>query len=213
MMQFREIKLSVTNLLGDEAAGLFRVLGYQRQSKGADEVKDNNRLVQVYFSDGSFPKAAGRYTGSSKTHDITIDIDMSASSAAKGDLSVLNSDTSTPIQKAAAIFAIRQASEVADELIDDMIDRVYQILMDARNIDLGMPEGDVANRWVDTIKKDTLIERGDLVVKTANMKLTCRVQETIRGDLGVMPARVIFDSSTNVDGGSSTGVTVDNDNT
>lgn len=212
MMMFREVKTAITDMLQAQAAGRFRVVGRQVQSKASDELQGNDRLVQVYFSEGQFPRNAARMRGS-KTFDITIDIDMSASAAAKGDVTVLESTTATHQQKAAAIAALRDASDVADTKIDEMVEAVYQIMMDARNEPLGFPIGEIASRWIERIQKDTLMERGDLVVKTASMKYTCRIQEIVSGSIGNEPATVLINSETPVDGGSSTGVNVENDNT
>lgn len=212
MMNFRVVKTAIQDLLDANAAGRFRVIGKQVMSKSADEIKDNDRLVQVYFSDGSFPKLSGRMHGS-KTHDITIEIDLSASSGATGDLSVLDDPLATAIQKAAAIAAIREASETADEKIDELIDAVYNILMDARHEGLLLPKGTISSRWIDRIQKDTLLERGEFVVKTANMKYTCRVQEYVSGDIGNTPATVEIYSDTPNDGDTGTGVNTLNDNT
>ena len=211
MMNFRIVKTAIQDLLDTNAAGRFRVIGKQVMSKSADEIKDNDRLVQVYFSDGSFPKSAGRLHGS-KTHDVTIEIDLSASSGATGDLSVLDDPLATAIQKAGAIASIREASDTADEKIDELIDAVYNILMDARYEGLLLPKGTISSRWIDRIQKDTLLERGEFVVKTANMKYTCRVQEYVSGDIGNTPATVTIDSNTPNDGDTGTGVLVVNDN-
>ena len=212
MMNFRVVKNAIQDLLDDNANGRFRVIGKQVMSKSADDVLNNDRLVQVYFSDGSFPKSAGRLHGP-KTHDITIEIDMTASAGAVGDLSILENPDATAIQKAAAIAAIREASETADEKIDELIDAVYNILMDARHEGLLLPKGTISSRWIDRIQKDTLLERGEFVVKTANMKYTCRVQEYVSGDIGNTPATVEIYSNLPNDGDTGTGVNVLNDNT
>lgn len=205
MMMFRTVRDALVTILGDGAESRFRVIGYQRQSKNADEVLSNDRLVQVYFSDGEFTKSAGRMMGH-KTHNVSYEIDMSASAPAKGDLSVLDSTTSTAIQKAAALAAVKEAAEEADTQVDELIEYVYQILMDARNEGLGLTKGDISSRWIGAIQKDTIIERGDLVVKTANMKYTCRVQETVLGDIGNEPETVVFDSDVPVDDVDGAGV-------
>lgn len=212
MMQFRIVKNAVVSLLDDYSDGRFRVIGRQRQSKASDEIKDNDRLVQVYYAKGSFNRSIGKEIGD-KSHDITIHIDMSASAAAQGDISVLDNPLSTATQKAAAIAAIKEASEVADEKIDELIEMVFQILMDARHKELRLGPGEFSNRWIPTIQKDTNLERGDLVVKTANIQYDCNAMEPVTGAVGVQPRTVIFNSETPVDGGSSTGVTVENDNT
>lgn len=193
MMMFRVVKNAIAEILADQAEARFQVIGYQRQSKASTEMTGNNKMVQVYYSEGDFPKNAGRMRGN-KTHDITINIDMSASAPAKGDLSIIDSSTATIAEKAIAIAAIKEAAEEADTQIDELIDAVYNIMYDARNEDLGLDVGDIASRWISSIQKDTLLERGDLVVKTANMKYTCRVQEVALGDTGNLPDPAAFDS-------------------
>lgn len=209
MMEYRTAKNALVTMLGDQANGRFRVIGYQRQSKGADELTNFNRLVQVHYTDGDFPKSAGRRV-SAKTHDANFDIDLSASAAAQCDLSVLESDTSTPQQKAAALLAVREAAEIADNSIDELIDAVWNILNDARNQNLGLPIGDIASRWTPKIQKDTMLERGDLVVKTAKIQYTCRLSETCLGDIGVIPASSIIDTEIPVNDTSGAGVITEN---
>lgn len=206
MMMFREVKEALKNLLAENSENRFRVIGFQRQSKATDEVFNNDRLVQVYYSEGTFLKSAGRMKGS-KTHDLTIEIDMTASAKAIVDISILDSSTATEQQKAAALAGLKEAAESADEKIDELIDYVYQILMDARNDKIGFNSGEVSSRWIGGITKDAVIERGDLVVKTANMKYTCRVQEEIQGELGNQPDPAIFNSNVPY---TNTGVEVKN---
>ena len=211
MMDFRTVKNALVQVIGDQSLNRFRVIGYQVQNKNADALVGNNRLVQVYYSDGSFPKSAGRMRGP-KIHELSIDIDMSASAQAEGDVSVIESETSTFAQKSAAVAAIRTAAERADVHLDEVIDAVYQIVMDARNENLGLPVGVIASRWVERIQKDTLMERGDLVVKTATMRYTCRVSESVPGDIGNEPETVIFSSDNPVGDTIGAGVSVTNDN-
>ncbi len=208
-MKFRTVKEAIKNLLASSSMGNFRVVGFQRQSKTSDEVLNNNRLVQVYFSEGDFIKSAGRMKGS-KSHNITIEIDMTASAKAQGDLSILDSNTATESQKANALSGLKEAAEIADEKVDELIDRVYQILMDARNENLGLEAVKVSSRWIGKIVKDTTIEYGDLVVKTANMKYTCRVQEDVLGDEGTQPDPAIVSSSVPLGEEDGTGVEVSN---
>lgn len=211
MMEFRNIKNQIVSILGSAANSRFQVVGFKRQTKSADEVLNNDRMVQVYFSEGVFPKGQARMH-SEKSHDITIDIDLSASTAAKGDLKILDDDFATAQQKAAALALVREAADVADIKVDELIEYVYQILMDARNLDLKLEKGRVNSRWIDRIQKDTIIERGDLVIKTANLKYSCRVTEEVLGDIGNEPETVIIDSSLKVNDIETTGALVENDN-
>ena len=212
MMEYRAVKNAMRDMLGDQAEGRFKVIGFQRQTKSADEFTGDNKTVQVYYSEGNFDKKRGAMRGH-KLHDITLNIDMSASAPAEADLTVLDSPTSTPEQKAAALLAVREAAEVADDLIDELIEAVFAIIEDARNEDLGLEEGRIASRWLESIKKDANLERGDLVMKTANIRYTCRVEETVLGDIGNEPAIVTIDSSSQVDDTDGAGAIIKNDNT
>lgn len=211
MMSFRDIKIALQALLDEQAESRFRVVGFQRQSKSADETLNNDRLVQIYYSEGDFPKSAGRNKGS-KSHDLTIDIDLTASATASVDTSILDSTTATAIQKAAALAELKEAAEEADTKIDELIDAVWNILTDIRNYDLGLEIGAVSSPWITKITKDTLLERGDLVVKTANMKYTCRVQEYVLGTTGNQPDPAIISSAIPIGDGEigGSGVEVEN---
>lgn len=183
-MYFRTVKSSiVNNVLGPAEAGRFQTVGFQRQAKSADEVLDESRMVQVYYSAGDISKQGGRLTGPVQ-HDITYRVDMTVAKAAEGDLSLINNPAATAPQIAAALLAFQEASDLADDSLDELFDAVYQILMDARNYDMGMSKGVVANRWVDQIQKDQPVPRGEYVVLTGSMLLKLRVVEQITGDTG-----------------------------
>jgi hypothetical protein len=211
MMSYRDIKTALQALLDEQAESRFRVVGFQRQSKSADETLNNDRLVQVYYSEGDFPKSAGRNKGS-KSHDLTIEIDLTASATASVDTSILDSTTATAIQKAAALAELKEAAEEADTKIDELIDAVWNILTDTRNYDLNLEVGAVSSPWIAKITKDTLLERGDLVVKTANMKYTCRVQEYVLGTTGTQPDPAVINSTIPIGDGEigGSGVEVEN---
>lgn len=211
-MQYKIITTAIKRILGDQSGGRYKVVGYKKLTKSQDEFKDNNKSVQVYYSEGSFPKNVGRMRGP-KLHDITVNIDLTASAAAKADLSILDSATATATQKAIAIASIQEAADVADDLIDELIDIVWNILEDARNEKLGLSTGSIANRWISSINKDINLERGDLIIKTASIKYGCLVEEECLGDLGNTPDTVEFNIESTPGDTEGAGVLVENDNT
>jgi len=190
MMNFRIIKDSIITILGTAAAGRFRTVGFQRQTKAAEEVKGNLRLVTVYYSTGYFPKRSGRNTGPVQ-HDITYRIEFTVSSPAIGNLAIINNPLSTPAEISAAITGIQESAYLADQSIDELFEIVYQILMDGNNIDMQLPIGTIANRWIDSIQKDEPRTRGDLVELTGSSNLTLRTSEQILGDPGTPGANII----------------------
>lgn len=208
MMAFRVAKTAIAALLADAAAGRYTVVGHQRQSRSADA---DNKLVQVYYSEGAFPKT-GRFKGE-KRHDITIDIDIMVSARAAADIETLTSETATAQQRAQALASVHGAAAAADAQVDELIDIIYQILMDARNDELAQTDIRISSRWIDRVQKDTTLEHGGLVVKTGNLKYTCTVIESVPGDIGTEPATVAMDSDVPAGDSDGAGVTVINDNT
>jgi len=189
-MKFRTLKASIVTLLGAAAAGRFKVVSYQRQTRPADE----GNTVQVYYQSGSFPKTGAAVNGTTR-HEITFKIDLKVSESAKGDLTVIQDPDATPAQLAVAIAAFQDAAALADSAFDQLADDVYNILMDARNQDLGLAEGSVSNRFIANINKEDPLPRGEVVVLTGTMNLTCVVDEEILGDLGTTVPVPIYDST------------------
>lgn len=210
MMEFRTIKQAIIDTLSAAAAGRFVVIGHQRQKKSAETI-NANRLVQVYYTTGQFPKSGGKQIGS-KAHDMKFNIDLTVSESAEGDISTLGNPASTALQRQTALAAVQEATDKADSQIDDLIDIIFQILMDARNIDLGLTKGTFADRWITTVQKDTTIEEGGFAVKTANIQYTCKTDEDIVGDTGTAISPDIYDATIDIDGDGveKTGVTVTN---
>lgn len=184
-MKFRIIKAAVKTLLINSAAGLYKVAGAQKQSKSADEFIGNNRLVQVYYSRGTFPKRGGSMHGNNN-HEITLKLDFTVATPAKGDIATLNNANSTAGQLQTALTNIAYASDLADDLIDELFDIVYQIIMNAENIHLGITTSDtVANRWITDFQKDEPVPRGELLVLTGSCNLTCKAIELVPGETPV----------------------------
>lgn len=209
-MNFRLIKESIiNNVLFPASLGKFIVIGSQKQTRNAKETLDLKRTVQVYYSASEFSKGSGRLNGPVQ-NNLTFRIELSVSSAAKGDLSVINDSGSTPTQIAAAIAAFQEASDLADCYFDELVDEVYQIIMSGLNYDLGLSKGVISNRWIQAIQKDHPEPRGGYVTLTGAMNLTCNTSEQVPGDIGT-PA-TIFDNTIDIEGDDveRTGVTVDN---
>ncbi len=199
MMNFRKIQESlIINILGPAEKDRFRVIGFQRQAKSAAEVLDCDRQVQVYYSAGEFKKTGGRLTGPVQ-HDITFKVELTVSKGVEIDLSVINSGSATAAEKSNAIAEFQEGSDAADKSFDELVEIIYQILMDARNYDLGMPVGTISNRWIDRIQKDIPSPNGEYVVLTGSMDLTVRAVEEVNGEEGLGTATV-YDITVDQDG-------------
>jgi hypothetical protein len=201
-MRFIELKNAIVNdILAPAEAGRFITIGYQRQRDAAETI-NLKRQVTVYFSESEIPQSASTAYGK-VMHDVVFKVEMAVALPAQVDLSVLNSETATEGEKATALRRLKEAGYLADRELDELIAIVYQILMDARNHQLGLsPSEDaskkklVSNRWVGQIRKDAPDPDGQYLTLTASMRLTCRIEETIPGeDLpDTPPAGAVFES-------------------
>jgi hypothetical protein len=182
-MRFRDVKETLVNHLGAEAAGRYRTIGYQDGETAAEEVLNNGRAVQVYYREGSFPKAGGSLSGP-VVHDITFRLEMTVARAAEGDLTTLDDPSASDAARAVALATYQESCAMADESLDELADIIYQVVMDARFIDLGQTGSPVANRWIDRFEKANPITRAEFVILTGYFELTCRVDEAVTGDAG-----------------------------
>lgn len=210
-MLFRTLKANLTTILGAAAAGQYTVVGYQQQTIDAKEVLGLRRRVQVFFDSGDFSKGKAG-VASSTQHEITYRVELTVSASAKGDLTVINNPASTDPQRATAIAAFQTAASEADDSLDEFFDLIYQVLMDADNLDIGTsgPPYAVSNRWVSGMRKSSIIPQGEYVILTGSIDYTCQAIENITGAI-VTPAGVgPFDQTLDLigDDNEKTGVTV-----
>lgn len=176
-MRFRTVKSAIVTLLGAAAAGRYRVAGYQDQGLSAEETAGSSRLVQVFYSQGEFPKSQSGWGPYS--HEVVMKINLIASEAAAVDLSVLNSELATPTQIAAALAALTPAAEGADNSLDELFDHVFQELMKGDNLDFGITSFPVANQWVENFKKEEISPRGEYAVASGTVTMSLRLEESV----------------------------------
>lgn len=175
-MNFRTIRAGIVTLLGNAAAGQYRVRGYPDQNLSAEEIADTDRLVQVYYASGDYPRSASGH--GPYDHRMTFRIQLIVSQAAQCDLTVLNDPNATAGQLAAALAAAEPAAQGADESLDELIELVLQTLLAGDNIHLGLAFA-IGSKWIDRVDKQEPFARGDRAVASATMDLTCRVFEDV----------------------------------
>lgn len=220
MMNFEIVEQSILdNVLEPAEAGRFITIGGIRQRDSADVI-DAKRKVMIIYNAGQFPKPGSASYGAVK-HKMSFDVVLVEATPAKADLSVLNSESASASEKATALRKMAEPSLEANRNINAFIRIIYQILMDARNEQMGLnPPADnsnlklVADRWIESIDKGDPMPDGEFVVLTASMRLTLTMSEAITGDdLPDTPeGGAIFDSDIDLDGDDTekTGVTVTN---
>jgi hypothetical protein len=207
-MFFQTVKDSlINNVLGPAEAGRFQTVGFQRQVKAAEMTLDNLRTAQVFYIGGTFPKSAGRNSGSVQ-HDVQFRVEFVVSKGTQLDLDVINDPDADNADRALALSELQEASDLADESMDDLFSIVWNILMDANNYDMGLPVGDVASRWIDAFRKDQPVPRGEYVILTGSLTLSLRVNEAIEGDTGVEANSIKGSLEIQGDPNNNTGVEV-----
>lgn len=191
MMQFKKIKQAVIDVLGADAAGRYRVVGYQKQTEDAADFKDEDRVVQLFYSAGAFPQSSSNLNGPFQ-HKITYRVEMSVAKAAEVDVATLTNPGSTDVQRALAMQGFMESSSLADAAWDEMAGIIFQVLTDARNIDFGLGKGEISDRWVNQLKKDEPVTDGEFAIITGSMILTCSAKEVALGDdTGVIDPKTI----------------------
>ena len=181
MMQFETIKQALITTLGDDAADRYRVVGYQKQTEDAADFKDEDRVVQLFYSAGQFPKSASSLNGPFQ-HQMTFRVELSVAKAAEVDVATLTNPASTDVQRALAMQCFMESSALADAAWDEMAGIVFQVLTDARNIDFGLGKGVLSKRWADQLKKDEPVTDGEFAIITGSMMFTCQAEEVALGD-------------------------------
>jgi len=175
-MYFRTISAGIVSLLGAAASGQYRVVGYQEQDVASDEIRNTERLVQVRYKRGEFPRS-----GSGRgpiAHHMDFEIMLTVSSAAGVDLTILENPASTPTQIATALAASESASKRVNDSMDELFDLVYQVLMSGPNIDLGLGFR-IGSRWVPDFEKGDVYNRGEHAVLTGMLRVSCQIDESV----------------------------------
>jgi hypothetical protein len=189
MMVFREIRDAIRRVLAQNSDGEFNVIGAQKRGKGAAEVADRSRLVEVYYSRGDFPKSGAPLLGPTK-HDMTFRIDLTVSKSSEGDVDTILDPGASAAEVARAIEAMKESELAADESLDELFENIYQILMDSRNVDFGLEIGTVGSRWVSAMNKDEPVEMGNYSILTGSCLLTCTTSEPVPGYVGIQAGNI-----------------------
>ena len=195
-MNFRTAKANLLSIL-DANPVSYVVIGFRHQGKSAEEVLNYGRTVQVFYASGDFVKDVGRMRGNVQ-HDVTFKIELTVAKDCEGDLSIINDPDSYPDQVSLAINMFQEATDLADTSMDELIELVYQKLMNATQYDVGLTKGIVSNRWVSNVTKNSPVPRGESVILTASMLYTCRMSEEIVGAVGTI-GDLVYDVQVDVD--------------
>jgi hypothetical protein len=202
-MNFIKAEDVLVQLLGDNAAGEFSVIGYKRQQQDVQQVRDKNRSVQVYTEKGKLDRESSPLNGPHK-YGMTVAIEITASKASKANLSVIKSTEASPEQIVAAMDGIQHAAKLARDSAEECYDKVFAIIMDSRNKAFGDDDDTLVDlRTIDGFKISQPSPVGSLVVVSLVAKLTFDTDEEASGDTPVQaetPAIRIDTEPFNIEG-------------
>ena len=204
MMNFRVVTKALIDLLGNVAKERYRTIGINKR-KSTSEVLKDSRTIQVFYVSGDFPPL-GRHL---VQHDILYQLQLIVSADTEIDLAVLEDPAATDNARSIALSKSRHAAEAIHEEMDEFLELIYQVLMDNRNIDIGLPAGTIANHWVPRMQKDPVpFPQGERICVSGVIALTLRVDESLDGDSGQLAEEIDIQVDGEDDDVERTGVTV-----
>ena len=182
-MKFETARDAIEAILEANAAGNFQVITGQTQDLPAETVKGSLRTIQVFYNTGEY---SSRTANNKLEHKCTFQLVYYVASPAKGDKATLDDKNASEAAKMTALVNIQNAFGIADKAMDEFRRMVTQIIMDPINEDLGFVAAggskyDVGSRWLDNFTKHTPIEKGRIVLLTAEERLTFTVTEELTG--------------------------------
>ena len=161
MMIFRGVRDKLIELLGDNQGTDWITLGYRPRDQAAQDLAAKP-IVQVSVQALEFAPTSSAIPGPVR-EQINFSILLSLAAGAKD---------GSPIEPSA---------QVADQKIDILIDKIWSVLMDARNQDLGSDKYTVTNRFVSRAEKSEPENEGELTALTATITMMAEVTEDTPG--------------------------------
>lgn len=197
-MNFTTVRDALKTIITTDAGSDFRVLGYKNEPEASSNVLDTNASVSVYFSEAKVSPSKSAHI-CEFAWDCIYNIELMIATSAKADLTTLNDSGSTDGERATALSNVENTRLLADEALDSLIEKVFSIIMDGDNLDLGLSVGVARSRFInEVIKLDPLYGNySDLIICKAKMNLYLELTETVSGDEGTEGE--IIDLTLNID--------------
>lgn len=201
-MNFIIIKDALKAIFAPQDGVEYRLIGYQRQEKAAETLRNKNREVVVYFRRFTQPKGRSRFSGPA-TIEAEYSVELQVSAATN--VNLLDLETNDPAKIQTALAGLKEASDIADTSMDELIDIVWNVLNDARNKQLGLDDGIMSSAWTSEVTKGEPNPRGGLVVLSASIPFTCTTTEEPSGEVPVDIVENNIDNIINEDTNQKTG--------
>jgi hypothetical protein len=193
------VEQAIVSLLDGQET--FRVDGYDSVIVSADEITGNNRLVQIFYSDSAFLEGESA-VGGEYVNQATFTIRFLVAANTQVDKTVFENEESTEEERRTAISNLEKASKLAHVSIKDLWDKVFTILTDNRNFNLGIAESTliVSDPWISKFEKNRPISDGEYIVVTGVCELTCKFLESVIGEapvpMEIIDTEIIFNEDT-----------------
>lgn len=209
-MQFQNVKTALVTVLGAAAAGRYRTAGYKDEPIDQSEISGNNKLVSVYYKEGTFPLGTSGRFGPAN-HECTFIVELKLSQACSVDIATLEDTGSTNNERKTALAALQDAKDLADTNLDAFASIIHGVLTDNRNAYLGLNKKIFSDRWISRLQKQDPMVFGDMVIGTAILTYTCNVEEAFVGDVSDTGNIIDTTYKLNEETTGQTGVYVDNE--
>lgn len=185
MMQVTQEINRLISFLGDNSNGEYYVVGYQKQRKNAESVR-GKRMVQVYYSGGSFPKNLSPMNYAT-AHNAIATVRMMVSESARADLAVLNDPNSSEADRMNALASSMDAEQRANERLDELFSMMFNLIMggDGEHFGNDQKPYTISDRWCEDFRKDSVLKDGSLIVVNGYFDISFRVEEIPTGHVPV----------------------------
>jgi hypothetical protein len=190
------LKDQIVSLLGNASNDHFVVIGYKQKAQSSEETKDDYRSVQIFLSEGEFPKNKknGPYH-----HDLDIRLDITASNSSKADLSTLEDPLSSDSKKITALNAIQNSSDLAAKSAMECLGYVFSILSSSEYDDFGFGNT-VSNKKIKGWKNHGPLKYGKFTTVTISLFVSVSVEEDILGLIPIVSEDPVYNNTIDIYG-------------
>lgn len=160
--------------------GDYYVVGHSLQSKNAVAIdQKGKRMVQVYLSGFQIPSNERSGLNTETELMCTATVRLTVVEKSQLDLSVFSDPSATDQDRANAFAAGYDAEKVADDAMDDLAGRLFDLIMGGEGEWFGNEtnEYQIADRWGDDFTKESLPREGSYIVMNGYFNVRFRVPE------------------------------------
>lgn len=185
MKQFEKVRDQILQYITANSGGLWYTVGYRGQSNNADDQRGSAMVKAVIV--GLSPDRITSSMNGEKRCRLTIDLEITVSSKSSLDITGLDDDTKTDLERKAILADIVDAEDNANRTMDSIFGRLFDLFMGGDGEWFGLSENTIgiADRWGDDFRKEKVERFGSTVVLSGFVSLSCAVVEIPNGSVTV----------------------------